>query len=262
MIYANTSGIQSGYMITSAEKQIIQPLSPELEEMAKAGLQFGHKTSKTHPKMKPYITGMRAMVHIFDLPKIQKKLQETLEEIERLVKEGKKILLVGTKVQLKDLVKATALACGLPYVSERWIGGTLTNFATITKRIERLHELQKLVASDEFAKYTKKEQLMTQRELSDIEGTYGGLDGLTTLPDAVFICDLDVNSIAAREAQRKKIAIIALCDADINPSDVDYVIPANDDARSSVHYILSKVQETVLQAKRQPEPSEETGADA
>lgn len=261
LIYANVGDIQNEHMITLAEKQTIQPLSLEFEEMAKAGLQFGHKTSKTHPKMKPYIAGMRAMVHLFDLAKTQKKLHEALEQIERLVKEGKKILLVGTKVQLKDLVKTTALACGLPYVSERWIGGTLTNFETIAKRLERLHSLQKLAMSDEFAKYTKKEQLMAQRELNDIQETYGGLDSLTGLPDAVFVCDLDTNLIALREAKRKKIPVIALCDADINPTDVDFVIPANDDTRSSVHYILSKVQEAVLKAKKQPEPAKETGAD-
>lgn len=242
-------------MAILAEKHIAQTLSPETEEMAKAGLQFGHKTSKTHPKMKPYIASMRNMVHLFDMAKTQKKLQEALDALCELAVAGKKILFVGTKVQIKDLVGDVARACGFPYVSQRWIGGTLTNFATIAKRVERLHVLSRHVTSEEFTKHTKKEQLLLQRELGDLQEIYGGLDALNALPDAVFICDLDINGIAAREAKRKNIKIFALCDTDINPLGVDYVIPANDDARSSVHYILSKVREAVLKAKQQPEPA-------
>ncbi|MBI2121289.1 MAG: 30S ribosomal protein S2 [Candidatus Wildermuthbacteria bacterium] len=245
-------------MIPSGEKQPVQPLSPELEAMTRAGVQFGHKTSKTHPKMKPYISGMRNMVHIFDVSKTHAKLREATDALEQLIAGGKKILLVGTKVQIKDLVQTTARACGLPFVSERWIGGTLTNFETITKRLDRLHFLTQHTQSGEFSAHSKKEQLMLQRELGDLQKTYGGLETLTALPDAVFICDLDVNAIAAREAKRKNIAIFALCDADINPVDVQYAIPANDDARSSVQYILSKVQEAVLKVRTRPALSQET----
>lgn len=216
---------------------------PVIEEMTKAGLNFGHKTSKTHPKMRQYISRVQNTVHMFDLVKTKEKFQKALDYIKSLHDEGKTLLLVGTKIQIKSLVKETAIACGLPYVSERWIGGTLTNFGIITKRIEYFRGLETKKETGELEKYTKKEQLDMTRELQKLELRFGGIKNLVKLPQAVFICDLDKNELALKEARVKGIPVIALVDTNIDPTLIDYVIPANDDAQSSVRYILSKVQE-------------------
>lgn len=216
---------------------------PVIEEMVRAGLNFGHRTSKTHPKMKSYIAGVKNTVHMFDLAKTKEKLQQALEYIKSLRAEGKTLLLVGTKIQIKNLVKETAAACSLPYVSERWIGGTFTNFGTIAKRIEYFRGLEQKKETGELEKYTKKEQLDIAEELRNLELHFGGIKNLSKLPDAVFICDLDKNQLVLKEAKNKGIPVIALVDTNVDPTLVDYVIPANDDAQSSVRYILGKVQE-------------------
>lgn len=220
-----------------------------LDEMMEAGLHFGHRTSKTHPKMQPYIAGIRNTIHIINLEKTSEKLQEALEVMKEFIAGGKTILLVGTKVQIKKLVKETAEACGLPYVSERWIGGLLTNFDTISKRIEYLKELVEKTKSEEFGKYTKKEQHDMAEEIRILEIKFGGVKNLSRLPNALFVVDLDKNGLAVREAKRKGIDTIAIADTNTDPTSVDYPIPANDDAVSSVRYILGKVQETILVAK-------------
>src|SRR3989338_7823640 len=226
-----------------AVKPIEPKLDPVMQEMTAAGLHFGHKTSKTHPKMKPYIAGVRNTVHMFDLAKTKEKLQKALEYIQSLRAEGKTLLLVGTKIQIKELVKETAAACSLPYVSDRWIGGAFTNFGTIAKRTEYFRGLEKKKESGELEKYTKKEQLGIAEEMKNLEMHFGGIKNLAKLPDAVFICDLDKNQLVLREAKNKGIPVIALVDTNIDPTLVDYVIPANDDAQSSVRYILGKIQE-------------------
>ncbi len=226
-----------------ATKSTEQKLDPITQEMIVAGLHFGHKTSKTHPKMKPYIAGVRNTVHMFDLAKTKDKLQKAQEYIQSLRAEGKTLLLVGTKIQIKNLVKETAMACGLPYVSDRWIGGTFTNFGTIAKRTEYFRGLEKKKEAGELEKYTKKEQLGIAEEMKNLELRFGGIKNLAKLPDAIFICDLDKNQLALREAKDKGIPVVAIVDTDIDPTLVDYVIPANDDAQSSVRYILNKLQE-------------------
>ncbi len=226
-----------------AMKSMESKVDPVIQEMTAAGLHFGHKTSKTHPKMKPYIAGVRNTVHMFDLAKTKEKLQKALEYIQSLRAEGKALLLVGTKIQIKNLVKETAMACGLPYVSDRWIGGAFTNFGTIAKRTEYFRGLEKKKEAGELEKYTKKEQLGIAEEMKNLELRFGGIKNLAKLPDAVFICDLDKNQLALREAKDKGIPVVAIVDTDIDPTLVDYVIPANDDAQSSVRYILNKLQE-------------------
>ena len=218
-------------------------VDPVIEEMTKAGLHFGHKTSKTHPKMKPYIGGVRNTVHMFDLQKTREYLQKALDYIQSLRAEGKTLLLVGTKIQIKNLVKETAAACSLPYVSERWIGGTFTNFGTIAKRTEYFRGLEQKKEAGELEKYTKKEQLGIAEEMKNLEMHFGGIKNLAKLPDAVFICDLDKNQLVLREAKNKGIPVIAIVDTNIDPTLVDYVVPANDDAQSSARYILDKIQE-------------------
>jgi small subunit ribosomal protein S2 len=226
-----------------AMKSIEPKVDPVIQEMTAAGLHFGHKTSKTHPKMKSYIGGVRNTVHMFDLAKTREKLQNALEYIQSLRAEGKTLLLVGTKIQIKNLVKETAAACNLPYVSERWIGGTFTNFGTIAKRIEYFRGLEQKKEAGELEKYTKKEQLGIAEEMKNLEMHFGGMKNLVKLPDAVFICDLDKNQLVLREAKNKGIAVVAIVDTNIDPTLVDYVVPANDDAQSSIRYILGKIKE-------------------
>ena len=221
----------------------------DLEEMAGAGLHLGHKASKTHPKMKPYIFGVRNTICVIDLERSAEKLKEALEFIQKLISENKKILFVGTKVQFKDLIKEIAKECGLPYINERWLGGTLTNFGTIKKRIEYFKELEEKKKAGKFAKYTKKERAKLEKELRELEERLGGIKNLEKLPDAVFIVGLDKDQLAAREANKKGIPVIGVCDTNIDPTLVDYFIPANDDAISSVRYILEKIKEVVIKNK-------------
>lgn len=231
------------------EKEIPKAVDPIIEEMTRAGLHFGRKTSKTHPKMKPYIVGVRSSIHILDLEKTKEKLAQALEAISALVQENKTIVLVGTKIQLRKLVEETGRMCQIPYVSQRWIGGTFTNFDTISKRIAYMIDMKKKREAGELEKYTKKERLGIDKEIEELQKKYGGLETLSKLPSAVFICDLADNQLAFREAKKKGIKIIAICNTDVDPTVISHCIPANDNAISSVKYILSKLQQTILDAQ-------------
>ncbi len=233
---------------TMAEETVtetkVEPKS-QTEEMLKAGLHFGHKTSKTHPKMKPYISGMRNTIHLIDVEKTQEKLDAALAFLKELKSEQKVVLLVGTKIQIRTFIVETAKELSLPYVSERWIGGTLTNFETIQKRSEFLKELEAKRTEGELEKYTKKERLQFDRKIADLESKFGGIKKLEKVPNAIFVFDIDENRLAVNEAKRMGIPVIGIVDTNINPEDIDYPIPANDDAVSSVRYILNKVIETL-----------------
>ena len=233
---------------TMAEETVtetkVEPKS-QTEEMLKAGLHFGHKTSKTHPKMKPYISGMRNTIHLIDVEKTQEKLDAALAFLKELKSEQKVVLLVGTKIQIRTFIVETAKELSLPYVAERWIGGTLTNFETIQKRSEFLKELEAKRTEGELEKYTKKERLQFDRKIADLESKFGGIKKLEKVPNAIFVFDIDENRLAVNEAKRMGIPVIGIVDTNINPEDIDYPIPANDDAVSSVRYILNKVIETL-----------------
>jgi len=216
-----------------------------VEEMLKAGLHFGHRISKLHPKMKPFIYGIKSTVHIIDLEKTVQYFKKALEFIQELAKEKKVLLFVGTKIQHKKLVEDIAKELKMPYVTERWLGGTLTNFQVMKERIEHLRELEEMKNSEEFGHYTKKERAKIEKEISDLEKKFGGIRELEDLPDAIFICDMRQDSLAAKEAHKKEIPVIAICDTNVDPSLVDFPIPANDDAISSVKYILEKVKEVI-----------------
>jgi len=227
--------------------QEVENINLDIEEMAKAGLHFGHATSKFHPKMTPYVFGVRNGVHIIDLEKTKEKLKEALKFIQQLVAENKILLVVGTKFQIKDLVKDFAKAFGFPYVTERWLGGTFTNFPVIKQRCEYLKELeQKLQNQELMEKYTKKERKEMEKKLQKLETKFGGIKNLERLPDAVFIIDMKKDELAVKEARRKGVKIIAISDTDSDPTLADYPIPANNDAISSVKYILEKVREAIL----------------
>ena len=218
--------------------------------MQNAGVNFGHKVSKLHPKMKQYVSGIKNNVHTFDLDKTALELQKTLNYISKLVADGKQIIFVGTKIQLKEIVKSAAEECGVPYVTERWLGGTFTNFETISKRVAYYKELEKKRLTGELEKYTKKERLDFDRELEKLKIKFEGIKNMAKLPDAVFIADLSKDEIVAKEAIIKKIKIIGIADTNVNPEIADYIIPANDDSISSVKYIFEKVTEAVLTAKQ------------
>jgi len=219
------------------------------EEMIRAGVHFGHRTSRINPKMQPYLVGVRSTIHIIDLEKTKEKLTEALEFIQQLMGEDKVMLLVGTKVQIKDLVKNTAEECELPYVNERWLGGTFTNLGAILKRVEYYKDLESKKAKGELEKYTKKERAKFDHELKGLKVKFEGIKNLKQLPSAIFVCDMIKDRLAIKEARDKGIKVIGICDTNVDPTLADWPIPASDDAISSVKYILDKIKEAILKAK-------------
>ena len=221
-----------------------------IEEMAKAGLHFGHKKASAHPNMSPYLYGLRNSIYLIDLTKTKEKFKEVLDFINKLISENKKILVVGTKVQAKELVKEFAQECELPYVDERWIGGTFTNFSVIKKRVDHFKKLKEDKEKGVFENYTKKELSGINTDLKIFERRFGGIKNLDKIPDAVFIFSMKKDMITVKEARDKGVTIIGVSDADFNPKLADYFIPANDDSVSSIKYVLEKIKKVVLEAKK------------
>lgn len=222
-----------------------------IEEMTKAGIGFGHRTSKLHPKMKPYILGIKSTVHIINLEKTVEELRKALSFIQEICLQNKQILFVGTKIQFQELIQEVAEACDFPYVNHRWIGGAITNFSVVSDRVRHLESMLEAKKKGDWEKYTKKERIGLERQLEKLEEKFGGLRKMKNLPAALFILDVDKNSLAAKEAKRKGIPVIALVDTNINPELVDYLIPANDDAISSARFILGKVQSVVQESQKE-----------
>jgi len=220
-----------------------------VEEMEKSGVNFGHKISKLHPKMKQYVAGIKNGVHLFDLEKTAKEFNKALVFVSKVVSEGKTIAFVGTKIQLRAIVQKAAEDCGIPYVTERWLGGTFTNFETIQKRVSYFKDLEKKKATGELEKYTKKERLDFDKEIALLKVKFEGVRNLSKLPEAVVIFGLDKDITCAREAKKKGIKIISIVDTNVNPDIVDYPIPANDDAISSVSYIIDKISQAITNSK-------------
>jgi len=218
--------------------------------MAEVGVNLGHKVSKLHPKMKQYISGIKNNVNIFDLEKTAKELEKALVFISKTVAEGKTIAFVGTKIQLKGIVQLAAEEAGIPYVTERWLGGTFTNFETIQKRVNYFKDLEKKKQTGELAKYTKKEQLDFDKEIGRLKTKFEGVRNMSKLPDAVVIFGIDRDITCAREAKKKGIKIVALVDTNVNPDIVDYPIPANDDAISAVSYMLEKIKQCIIESRQ------------
>jgi len=225
--------------------------SSKIEEMAQKGLAFGHKTAALHPNMEPYVLGKRGQIHIIDLSKTQEKIQEAQDKLEKLAKNKKSILVVGTKVHLQKLVTDFVEELDLFYVNQRWIGGTLTNFKVISERVKHLQNLEKRKAQGKLKKYTKKEQLEFDREIERLERKFGGLKDMKELPEAIIVLDMDKNKLAVDEAQKKDITTIALADTNINPENIDYPVPVNDDAISAVSYILERFKEAIKKGRQQ-----------
>ncbi len=223
---------------------------PSIEKMLKAGMHFGHRTSKWHPKMEPFIFTKRNGVHIIDLIQTRKLMQEALEFMQKMKAEGKTILFVGTKMQVKKPLKETAIAINMPYITEKWMGGTLTNFPVIKKMIKTYKDLLRDKKSGQLSKFTKKEQLELDRKMNKLELKVGGLTDLNKLPDALFVWDIRVEKTAVMEAKKKNIPVVAICDTNVNPTGIKYPIPSNDDATKTIKLVLNVVKDVLLETKK------------
>lgn len=222
---------------------------PELLDMLKAGVHFGHQSSRWHPKMKPYIYGIRGGVHVMDLEKTRAQLEKTANYVESLVSRGGSVMFVGTKRQAQDIVSKYALQCGMPYVNTRWLGGTFTNFPQIQKLIKTYLDLKDKTEKGELKKYTKLEQLQFSRQIVELEEKIGGISTMTRLPEAVFMMDARHDKTAVREAFAMKVKVIAICDSNVNPVGIDYVVPANDDAVGSLEIVARVIAEAAESGK-------------
>lgn len=223
---------------------------PTLEEMLKAGMHFGHRTNRWHPKMEQYIFTTKNGVYIIDLKKSQKKLEEALEFISKLVSENKSVLFVGTKNQVSLPMKKMAEEVGQPYIVGKWLGGYLTNFLIVKKLVKKYQDLVEKKESGRLEKYTKKERLEFDRQISKLRERVGGLTNLNKLPDALFIWDIREEETAVKEARQKNIPIIAICDTNVNPELVNYPIPGNDDSTKTIAVIMEAIRKTILSSKK------------
>lgn len=224
-------------------------LVPSVPDLLRAGVHFGHKTSKRNPKMKPYIFGSKNEVSIIDLQKTAERLTEALDFAKNIARQNGTIIFVGSKRQAQEIVKKHALACGMPYVHTRWIGGTITNYAIISKMIKNYLKMKEKTEAGEYKKYTKKEQLDVSRKIEELEGLIGGIQTLTKLPDALYIIDPRKEETPFKEALKRNIPVIALCDTNTNPEHITYPIPANDDAVKSIEIITAALADAVSEGK-------------
>lgn len=219
----------------------------DLTQLIEAGAHFGHLTRRWNPKMKSYIFMEKNGIHIIDLKKTQTHLTESAEELAKLVADGKKVLFVGTKKQAKNVIETEARRCGQNWVSERWLGGMLTNFATIRKSVKRLSNIEKQETDGTFEKITKKERLFLTREKDKLKKVLEGVETMGKLPGALFIVDIKKEDIAVQEAHRLNIPVFAIVDTNCDPEEVDYLIPANDDAVKTVEIITQYMADAVIE---------------
>lgn len=221
----------------------------ELKEMLAAAVHFGHQTHKWNPKMKRYLYGVKDGIHVFDLQKTFDMQQKALSFLQKTIEEGKTVLFVSTKQQAASLVEGVAKKCNMPYVTYKWIGGLLTNFATVKKRIKYYLDLEDKEANGEFEKYTKKEASKMKKDLEKLEIAFGGLKDMKKKPHALFVIDCVRDNIAVKEANKLNIPVVAIADSNADPDEIDYLIPGNDDAVKSLKYFLSKVEDAILNVK-------------
>lgn len=211
--------------------------TPELKDMLKAGVHFGHRTSRWHPKMAPFIHGVRGGMHVIDVEKTQTMLAEILDKVEAIAQRGGTVLFVGTKLQTQAIVEDYARQAKMPWVNTRWLGGTFTNFPEIQKRINHYLSLLDRREKGDLKKYTKLEQLQFDREIAELEVKLGGISSMKKLPDALFVVDVRHDKTAVTEARKRGVSVIGLVDTNVNPDLVDYVIPCNDDSVAAVEMI-------------------------
>ena len=218
-----------------------------MKQLLEAGVHFGHQTRRWNPKMEKYIFTERNGIYIIDLQKTVKKVEEAYNFVKSVAESGGTILFVGTKKQAQDSVREEAERCGMFYVNQRWLGGTLTNFQTIQKRISRLHELERMAEDGTFDVLPKKEVILLNKEKARLEKFLGGIKNMKKLPDALFVIDPRKERIAVAEARKLGIPIIAIVDTNCDPDEIDVVIPGNDDAIRAVKLLTSKIADAVLE---------------
>ncbi|MDI9259092.1 30S ribosomal protein S2 [Alicyclobacillus sendaiensis] len=218
-----------------------------MKQLLEAGVHFGHQTRRWNPKMARYIFTERNGIYIIDLQKTVRKVEEAYNFVRELAASGGTVLFVGTKKQAQEAVKEEAERCGMFYVNQRWLGGTLTNFNTIQKRIRRLQELEQMEEDGTFEVLPKKEVILLRKERERLEKFLGGIKGMKKLPDALFIIDPRKERIAVAEARKLGIPIVAIVDTNCDPDEIDYVIPGNDDAIRAVRLLTSKIADAVLE---------------
>ncbi len=218
-----------------------------MKELLEAGVHFGHQTKRWNPKMKEYIFGERNGIYIIDLQKTLKMFKEASKFVQDMSAEGRLVLFVGTKRQAQDAVAEEAQRCRMYYVNQRWLGGLLTNWATIQKSIKRLKELDEMAVDGRYELLPKKEVIKLERERKHLQANLAGIKALERLPDAIFVIDSNKEQIAVREARKLGIPVVAVVDTNCDPSEVDYVIPGNDDALRAIRLFASKIADSVIE---------------
>jgi small subunit ribosomal protein S2 len=213
----------------------------DLQEMLELGCHFGHKASKWHPKMAEYIYGEKDGIHLFDLPKVAELLKEACAYVYKLAKEGKTLLLVGTKKQARDIVKEAALDASCFYINARWMGGMLTNWHQVSKSIKRMEEIREGLATDKYKGYTKYERVQLEKEQIKLERFFGGLKGLKDKPDCILVIDPKKERITVAEANSVNVPVMALIDSDSDPRPIQFVLPGNDDAVKSIKFFVDQI---------------------
>ena len=221
-----------------------------MKQLLEAGVHFGHQTRRWNPKMAKYIFTERNGIYIIDLQKTVRKVDEAYDFLRSVAEEGKNVLFVGTKKQAQEAVKEEALKAGMFYVNERWLGGMMTNFATIRKSIDRLKELEAMQEDGTFDVLSKKEVLSLRREMEKLEKSLGGIKDMKDLPGALFVVDPRKEKIAVAEARKLNIPIVAIVDTNCDPDEIDYVIPGNDDAIRAVKLLTSRMADAVIEGRQ------------
>ncbi len=235
-----------------------------MKSLLETGVHFGHRTQKWHPKMKPYIFTERNGIHIIDLQQTVAALDTAYNLVRDQVARGGTLLFLGTKRQAQESIQKEAERCGMPYVNQRWLGGTLTNWRTIKQQIDELKRLEEGKATGQFVRLTKKEQLMIDRRISKLQDRLGGIRNMSRLPDLLYVVDVRREDTAVHEANILRIPVIALVDTNCDPGGVDYVIPSNDDAIRAIKLMTAKIADAVLEgaAQRKDEPAALEAAEA
>jgi small subunit ribosomal protein S2 len=234
-----------------------------MKELLEAGVHFGHQTKRWNPKMKEYIFGERNGIYIIDLQKTLKMFKDASKYVQEMAAQGKTIMFVGTKRQAQDAIAEEAGRCGMFYVNQRWLGGLLTNWVTIQKSVKRLQELDEMATDGRYDLLTKKEVIKLERERKHLQANLAGIKSLKRLPDALFVIDSNKEQIAVKEARKLGIPVVAVVDTNCDPTEVDYVIPGNDDALRAIRLFASKIADSIVegaQAANDKQAAEFAGA--
>jgi small subunit ribosomal protein S2 len=218
-----------------------------MKELLEAGVHFGHQTKRWNPKMKEYIFGERNGIYIIDLQKTLKMFKEASKFVQDLATDGRIVLFVGTKRQAQDAIAEEAQKCGMFYINQRWLGGLLTNWVTVQKSVKRLKELDDMATDGRYELLPKKEVIKLERERKHLQANLAGIKNMSRLPDAIFVIDSNKEQIAVREARKLGIPVVAVVDTNCDPSEVDYVIPGNDDALRAIRLFTSKISESIAE---------------